>query len=327
MSTSVACDVRMVVPVRMDGGLGTLEVSPTEAARLRARRAEIRYCERCDKPFVGGSAARFCPSCRYIGRTGDSRKAKYVWTPDRDEALRARYDGRVPGRAAEIAASFGWPGWVVKHRAALLGIARPKPAKWSQEEIDFLLEHTGTRTVLWMAKRLHRTTTAVVVKLKRLHLSRRIDHGGYGLLDLAEAFGCDHHSVDAWIRRGWLQGRGFTPTGPTRSGCSRRPRSASSCATTRWRSASTRWTSFGSSTWCSRGRSGARDDPRAAHPARKVARGACGRSASPERQADPVRAPVRHESPDRGVSKPEHSSANTRARSSASRAAAGLNRP
>lgn len=163
-------------------------------------------CERCGTPFHGGSAARRCPSCRYIGRKWAPNKLKYRWTPERDAVLRERYDGRVPKRASEIARDLGWPKWVITHRAAILGLARPKVANWSAQEVDFLLEHTGTRSVHWMAKRLNRTVTAVVVKLKQLHLSRRIDHGGYGLLDLAEAFGCDHHSVDSWIRKGWLSG-------------------------------------------------------------------------------------------------------------------------
>jgi hypothetical protein len=160
-------------------------------------------CERCQKVFTGGLGARRCLYCRYIGRTGHSRPQKYRWTPERDALMRERYDSRVSGRAAEIARDFGWPDWVVKRRAREIGLARTKPVNWSQEETAFLLEHAGVRTPLWIAKRLGRSLTAILMKVKHLHLSRRVQNG-FTMRDVALCFGIDDHAVAGWIRQGLL---------------------------------------------------------------------------------------------------------------------------
>lgn len=166
-------------------------------------RQGLQRCERCEKAFTGGIEARRCPECRYIGRTGHSRRQKYRWTPERDALMRERYDARVRGRALEIARDFGWPKWAITHRAMDLGLAYTKPANWSQEETAFLLDHAGVHTPLWISKRVGRTVTAVVMKLKHLHLSRRVQNG-YTARDAALCFGIDDHVVTGRIRQGLL---------------------------------------------------------------------------------------------------------------------------
>jgi hypothetical protein len=132
-----------------------------------------------------------------------AREKKYRWTPERDALLRERYASRVKGRALEIATAFGWPKWVITRRAGELALARPKEARWTAEQDAFLLEHAGTRTANWMAKRLGRTLTAVVVRLKRLHISRRVQDG-LTARDVAACFGIDGHEVARWIEQGKL---------------------------------------------------------------------------------------------------------------------------
>jgi hypothetical protein len=39
---------------------------------------------------------------------------------------------------------------------------------WSHEEIDFLEEHIGKMKILTIAKKLNRTETGVLLKMKRL---------------------------------------------------------------------------------------------------------------------------------------------------------------
>jgi hypothetical protein len=163
----------------------------------------VRWCQRCERQFVAGPAAKRCPNCRYMGRAGSSRPAKYRWTAERDELLRERYDSRVKGRAAEIAAGFGWPKWVVTRRAQVLAIAHVKEARWTSDQDAFLLEHAGVRTPKWIAKRIGRTLTAVLVRLKRLHISRRV-HDGLTCHDVALCFGIDGHAVAHWIEQGKL---------------------------------------------------------------------------------------------------------------------------
>jgi hypothetical protein len=162
-------------------------------------------CVDCRTPFLGTAPARFCPSCRWRHR--GRKPKKYVWTPERDQVLRARYDGRVKGRAAAVAALFGWPRWVIVKRAAQLGLCYPANRKdWSDQETKFLMDHVGTRTTHWIAKQLVRSESSVVLKCKRLQISRRFKDG-YTLRELELCFGIDHHGIDRWIRAGKLVGR------------------------------------------------------------------------------------------------------------------------
>ena len=83
---------------------------------------------------------------------------KYIWTPERDRILREGYDGKVRGRAAEIGRDLGWPTWVIKKRAQQLGLCYPAQRQdWTEDEERFVFLHAGSRTALWMAKRLKRS--------------------------------------------------------------------------------------------------------------------------------------------------------------------------
>jgi hypothetical protein len=129
---------------------------------------------------------------------------KYFWTPERDQALRDRYDPRTRGAIAALAAAIGWPTWVLKKRAALLGITRPVDRKeWTAEEVAFLWTHTGTRSAEWMRKKLGRSLTSVVLKLKRMKISRRVKDG-YTLRELELCFGVDHRVIERWVEEGKL---------------------------------------------------------------------------------------------------------------------------
>ncbi len=162
-------------------------------------------CRDCGRLFVGGPPARWCPDCRWKHR--GRKPAKYVWIPERDQLLRERYDGKVKGRAADIASAFGWPAWVVKKRASTLGLCYPADRKeWTPKEERFLWQHAGRRLTHWIAKQLGRSESSVVLKLKRMKISRRWREG-YTLRDLELCFGCDHHIIDRWIRQGWLNAR------------------------------------------------------------------------------------------------------------------------
>jgi hypothetical protein len=130
----------------------------------------------------------------------------YVWTPERDAILRARYDGTVRNRSKEIARELGWPDWVVKKRAQHLGLSRPWPTTrrdWTEAELAFLAQWSGHRDSYWIAKQLRRTHTSVVVQQKRMNLCRRV-RAGYTLRDLCACFGVDHHVVSRWTRTGLL---------------------------------------------------------------------------------------------------------------------------
>ena len=161
-----------------------------------------RRCGDCGRPFIGGPYAKTGPCCRWRHR--GRKPKKYVWTLERDQVLRERYDPKTRGAIAALAAAIGWPAWVLKKRAATLGLTRSMDRRdWTPEEEAFLWEHGGTRTTHWIAKRLGRSETSVVLKFKRLQISRRVKDG-YTLRELVLCFGTDHKVIERWVREGKL---------------------------------------------------------------------------------------------------------------------------
>lgn len=168
-----------------------------------------KTCEDCTTEYLCHRESRWCPNCRWRHRGRTTKK--YPWTAERDALLRARYDGRIKGRAAQVAQTFGWPRWVITKRAAGLGLCYPADHRdWTKKEADFASFHAGHRTTHWIAKQLGRTETAVVLKLKHLHISRAI-RNGYTLSDLETCFGTDHHVIERWVEKGWLRRRQLSP--------------------------------------------------------------------------------------------------------------------
>jgi hypothetical protein len=95
---------------------------------------------------------------------------------------------------------------VIKRRARALGLAgeRAPWQDWTPAEVQFLEAHAGTRHVNWISKQLGRTLTSVVLKLKRMHLSRRVREG-YSLRDLEMALGIDHRRLADLVEQGKLR--------------------------------------------------------------------------------------------------------------------------
>lgn len=179
-----------------------------ELARGRIVSAGVKTtkaCGDCGQPFEGGAFAQWGPCCRwkYRGR----RRLKYVWTPERDQALRDRYHPREPGAIDALARDLGWPTWAIKKRATQLGLTQPFPRKnWTHEEVEFLWQHAGTRTTHWIAKKLARGEGSVVLKLKCMKISARV-HDGYTMGDLCTCFGVDHRVIERWVKLEMLDAR------------------------------------------------------------------------------------------------------------------------
>lgn len=181
-------------------------------SRLNAWRSpETRKCSDCGNEFQAArkdSPARFCRRCAFSPRRKRSKPPKYLWTSERDAIVRARYDGKVKGRASEIAAELGFPDWAVKKRAAHLGVCYHVDRNdWTKEEERFLLDWAGDRDAAWIAKKLGRPLASVVLKFKRMKISRRVRKDTYTMTELQLCFGTDHHVIQRWIREGKLQVR------------------------------------------------------------------------------------------------------------------------
>jgi hypothetical protein len=174
----------------------------TTAAAVSAHPKVALRCTDCGASYEGLVGGKYGPCCRWKHR---GRTAKlYVWTPERDQVLRERYDSRTRGAIATLARGIGWPPWVIKKRARTLGLTHSVDRKdWSEPETTFLWEHGGTRAALWIAKQLGRSETSVVLRFKRMKISRRVREG-YTLRELTLCFGTDHHVIERWVREGKL---------------------------------------------------------------------------------------------------------------------------
>jgi hypothetical protein len=77
---------------------------------------------------------------------------------------------------------------------------------WTAKELDTLDRLLGKVSAGTIAKRLKRTETSVVTKIKALGDSRRINEG-YTMRDLEECLGEDRRKIQEWIANGWLRDR------------------------------------------------------------------------------------------------------------------------
>lgn len=160
----------------------------------------MTLCADCGKS-TGRPIARFCDPCRPRHR---GKRPRWVWTEGRIAYVREHYrsDRGVPPKVAK---ALGFPRHVVSKKAAELGITRDlDKRRWTEAEESFLMEHAGTRTLQWMAKRLGRTLASVALKIKREHLSRRVSEG-YTLRELELCFGVSHRVIRAWVEQGRLR--------------------------------------------------------------------------------------------------------------------------
>ncbi|HEV2351785.1 MAG TPA: hypothetical protein VG028_18290 [Terriglobia bacterium] len=145
-----------------------------------------------------------CPSVRR------RRGLKYIWLGQHDAFMRAHYYGGLQQRGRVISALMrrtGFPRWYIKRQAQRLGLTMHQDRRrWTQQELDTLDNLLGKVSTGAIAKRLKRTESSVVMKIKALGHSRRVREG-YTMRDLEECLGEDHRKIQKWIANGWLHSR------------------------------------------------------------------------------------------------------------------------
>ena len=161
-----------------------------------------RPCTDCGQGFEAKTkAAKFGPCCLWKYRR---RRAKYADTPATDAVIAKHYEGYARGRKRRAAIALGWPEWKVQRRAVQMGYALKMARQdWTRPEVAFLILHLGSRPVSWFEKKLKRTQASIVLKIKRLRLSRKFTEG-FTLRALCDGFGEDHKRIREWEQRGWL---------------------------------------------------------------------------------------------------------------------------
>lgn len=150
--------------------------------------------------------AKFCLKCRAERRR--RAKLKYNWLPQHDAYMRTHYHGGINQRGRvirELTRQTGFPRWYVKRQAQRLGLTmHPDRRPWNEQELETLDKLLGKVSAGTIAKRLKRTETSVVMKIKALGHSRRVTEG-YTIRDLELCLGEDHHKIEKWIACGWLR--------------------------------------------------------------------------------------------------------------------------
>ena len=135
-------------------------------------------------------AAKFCLKCR----SGRRRRhnLKYRWLPQHEAYMRAHYHGGLHQRGRvikEMVRQTGFPRWFIKRQARRLGLTMHQDRRpWMAPELETLERLLGKVSAGTIAKRLGRTETSVVMKIKTLGHSRRITEG-YTMRDLEDCFG------------------------------------------------------------------------------------------------------------------------------------------
>jgi hypothetical protein len=141
---------------------------------------------------------------------GCTRKPKYAWGPELDAYLKSHYFGGLNRRFLVLNRMIrmtGLPRWYIKRQATRLGLTMDMDRRpWTGAELDQLENMIGKVSTARIAKRLGRTESSVVNKLKRLGTSRRV-RDGYTMRELELCLGEDHHKIAKWIQSGWLQDR------------------------------------------------------------------------------------------------------------------------
>ena len=151
-------------------------------------------------------AAKYCLRCRSERRR--RTRLKYIWLPQHDGYMRAHYHGGLHQRGQvikELARQTGFPRWYIKRQAQRLGLTmHPDRRPWTQDELDVLDGLLGRVSAGTIAKRLKRTESSVVMKIKSMGFSRRVS-AGYTMRDLEFCLGEDHYKIQRWIANGWLR--------------------------------------------------------------------------------------------------------------------------
>lgn len=140
------------------------------------------------------------------------------WTPEQDQYIRDHWHTQAD---EEIAAVVGHPVPSTQSRRLKLGLkhrAGSRGPEWSQDELDYLREVWGDKTIPQIAKHLGRSINAVKVKATRLGYVGQTRSGEMmSARKVSELLGVDVHAVcDYWIPKCGLKGR------PRRLGTSKR---------------------------------------------------------------------------------------------------------
>lgn len=142
----------------------------------------------------------------------------HKWTEEERQIVRRDYRG-TNRSAQQIADTLGVSFYGVKGQIEKMGISfRPDMRHWTPKEEEHLAELITKFAPHIVAKKMKRGLNSVVVKAKKLGLSRRARNGWYTKNEVCEILGVDHHWVQARIDCGALKARWHNGVKPQQNG-------------------------------------------------------------------------------------------------------------
>lgn len=184
----------------------------------------------CLLALPGRSATSIYQHARILGLVGPGGRVGFAqarWTTSEAiDAVITRAYQAAPSRngITRCAHAVGRPRWWVSRRAGQLGLVAPrfKEPPWSQEELavvsDMADHSTGNIRKALKRRGFSRTETAIIVKLKRLRISRASnDPNLFTGRSLAMVMGVGEKAVIRWIEKGWLKAKAVGQARPDRA--------------------------------------------------------------------------------------------------------------
>jgi len=142
---------------------------------------------------------------------------RHKWTEAETDIVRRDYDGTNLS-ALRIASKLGITRNAVKWQVHRLGLAMDKSPRWTDREVKILTEMITQYAPITIARRLSRSLNSVVVKSKRLRLSRRVRDGWFTKTEVCEILGVGHRKIQGYIDRGELKASYHTERKPQKYG-------------------------------------------------------------------------------------------------------------
>jgi len=146
---------------------------------------------------------------------------KHRWTDEEREIVRRDYTGTHQSKR-DIAARLGVTQNAVAGQIMNIGLGnrsdRDRRKPWSEKEDEQLRELLGKYAPRTVAEKMVRSLNSVVVRGKRLGISRRCRDGWYTKKECCEILGMDHKWVQRRIDEGTLKATWHFGTKPSRRG-------------------------------------------------------------------------------------------------------------
>ncbi len=147
------------------------------------------------------------------GKAAPAEHRRHLATPELDERIRDGWrelDSRRKGAVADLAARLQVPRWWLSKRLTALGltIRHKKEPPWTAAEDALMakapLHQPDKAAAMFREHGFQRSPTAIVVRAKRLDLSRRAARPEYSATKAASILGVDSKFVTARILSGEL---------------------------------------------------------------------------------------------------------------------------